>query len=54
MGGVAQSLFEQAMQTYGEGAAELNVVRLLEERAGLYLRPPHGVPVVPLGPMNPG
>ena len=45
MGGLAQSLFEQAMQTYGESAGELNVVRLLEERAGLYLRPPHGVPV---------
>ena len=45
MGGLAQSLFEQAMQTYGESAGELHVVRLLEERAGLYLRPPHGVPV---------
>ena len=53
MGAVAQSLFEQAMKTYGAGAAELNVVRLLEERAGLYLRPPHGVPVVPAVPAVP-
>ncbi len=39
MGGVAQSLFEQARLTYGDNAGELNVVRLLEERVGLFLRP---------------
>jgi 3-hydroxyisobutyrate dehydrogenase len=44
MGALAKSLFEQARSTYGENAGELHVVRLLEERAGLYLRPPHGVP----------
>ena len=44
MGKIAQSLFEKAKSTYGEAAGELHVVRLLEERAGLYLRPPHGIP----------
>jgi 3-hydroxyisobutyrate dehydrogenase-like beta-hydroxyacid dehydrogenase len=42
MAGAAQSLFQQAKQTYGEQAAELHVVRLIEEQAGLLLRPPHG------------
>jgi 3-hydroxyisobutyrate dehydrogenase-like beta-hydroxyacid dehydrogenase len=42
MGGVAQSLFQEAMKTYGPDAAELHVVKLLEERVGLLLRPPHG------------
>ena len=42
MGGVAQSLFQEAMTTYGPEAAELHVVKLLEERVGLMLRPPHG------------
>jgi 3-hydroxyisobutyrate dehydrogenase-like beta-hydroxyacid dehydrogenase len=42
MGGVAQSLFQEAMTTYGPEAAELHVVKLLEERVGLLLRPPHG------------
>jgi len=42
MGGLAKSLFEEAMQTYGAQAGELHVVRLLEERVGLLLRPPLG------------
>lgn len=39
MGGMAQSLFKQAMNTYGPDAAELHVVKLLEERVGHMLRP---------------
>ncbi len=39
MGGMAQSLFQQAMATYGPDAAELHVVKLLEERVGHILRP---------------
>lgn len=42
MGKFAESLFREAMEKYGESAAELHVVKLLEERAGLLLRPPHG------------
>jgi 3-hydroxyisobutyrate dehydrogenase-like beta-hydroxyacid dehydrogenase len=42
MGALAQKVFQQAMQTYGPDAGELHVVRLLEERAGLLLRPPMG------------
>jgi len=42
MGALAQKVFQQAMQTYGPDAGELHVVRLLEERAGLLLRPPLG------------
>jgi 3-hydroxyisobutyrate dehydrogenase-like beta-hydroxyacid dehydrogenase len=45
MGRFVQGLFEQARAKYGGDAAELHVVKLLEERAGLLLRPPHGVPV---------
>jgi 3-hydroxyisobutyrate dehydrogenase-like beta-hydroxyacid dehydrogenase len=45
MAGAAQRLFQHAEQTYGEQAAELHVVRLLEEQAGLLLRPPHGQPL---------
>ncbi len=45
MGRFAQTLFEKARATYGDEAAELHVVRLLEEQAGLLLRPPHGVPL---------
>jgi len=48
MGGVAQSLFQEAMAKYGKDAGELHVVKLLEERVGLYLRPPKGVPVTPI------
>jgi hypothetical protein len=39
MGGMAQQLFQQAMATYGPEAAELHVVKLLEERVGHMLRP---------------
>ena len=42
MGQHALKLFEQAESIYGPDAAELHVVKLLEERAGLFLRPPHG------------
>ncbi len=48
MGGVAKSLFQEAMARYGKDAGELHVVRLLEERVGLFLRPPKGVPVTPI------
>jgi 3-hydroxyisobutyrate dehydrogenase-like beta-hydroxyacid dehydrogenase len=43
MGALAQSVFEKARAQYGDSAAELHVVRLIEEKAGLLLRPPHGV-----------
>ena len=52
MGALARTLFEEARATYGDAAGELHVVRLLEERAGLYLRPPHGV-AVPNGTTTP-
>lgn len=42
MGSHARALFEEARARYGGQAAELHVARLLEERVGLYLRPPHG------------
>ena len=42
MGGLARDRFELARETYGGDAAELHVVKLLEESAGLLLRPPHG------------
>ena len=42
MGKLARELFETARQTYGGDAAELHVARLIEEQAGLLLRPPHG------------
>ncbi len=45
MGTFVEKLFREAMDTYGESAAELHVVKLLEERAGLLLRPPHGQPL---------
>jgi 3-hydroxyisobutyrate dehydrogenase-like beta-hydroxyacid dehydrogenase len=44
MGAHAQALFEEARSRYGDEAAELHVVKLLEERVGLLLRPPHGQP----------
>jgi 3-hydroxyisobutyrate dehydrogenase-like beta-hydroxyacid dehydrogenase len=43
MGALAQSVFEKARAQYGDSAAELHVVRLVEEKASLLLRPPHGV-----------
>jgi 3-hydroxyisobutyrate dehydrogenase-like beta-hydroxyacid dehydrogenase len=45
MGAHAQALFEEARAHYGDDAAELHVVKLLEERVGMLLRPPHGQPV---------
>ena len=42
MGGLARERFELARKTYGGDAAELHVVRLIEESAGLLLRPPYG------------
>lgn len=45
MGALARELFETARKTYGGDAAELHVVRLIEEQAGLLLRPPHGEPL---------
>jgi 3-hydroxyisobutyrate dehydrogenase len=45
MGKHALNLFEQAQSVYGPEAAELHVVKLVEERAGLLLRPPHGTKV---------
>ena len=45
MGAHAQALFEEARARYGDEAAELHVVKLLEERVGMLLRPPHGQPV---------
>jgi len=45
MGKHALNLFEQAQSVYGPEAAELHVVKLVEQRAGLLLRPPHGTKV---------
>ena len=42
MGSYVRGLFEKAKDTYGEDAAELHVVRLLEDQVGMLLRPPHG------------
>ncbi len=42
MGGLARERFEEARKTYGGGAAELHVVKLIEDSAGLLLRPPFG------------
>ncbi len=42
MGSFLLNLFEQAREKYGDEAGELHVARLLEERAGLFLRPPSG------------
>jgi 3-hydroxyisobutyrate dehydrogenase-like beta-hydroxyacid dehydrogenase len=39
---LAQERFEMAREKYGDDAGELHVARLLEEAAGLLLRPPHG------------
>ena len=47
MGAHAQALFEEARARYGDDAAELHVVKLLEERVGMLLRPPHGEAVKP-------
>ena len=39
MGQFVQKLFEEAKAAYGESAAELHVVKLLEDKVGTYLRP---------------
>lgn len=39
MGQFVQKLFEEAKATYGESAAELHVVKLLEDKVETYLRP---------------
>ena len=39
MGQFVQKLFEEAKVTYGESAAELHVVKLLEDKVETYLRP---------------
>jgi 3-hydroxyisobutyrate dehydrogenase-like beta-hydroxyacid dehydrogenase len=39
MGAHALALFEKAKAQYGPDAAELHVVKLLEDRVGHYLRP---------------
>ena len=44
MGQHALAQFQKALAAYGPDAAELHVVKLLEERVGLLLRPPHGQP----------
>lgn len=45
MGNFVEALFMQARERYGDSAAELHVVKLVEEQAGLLLRPPHGQPL---------
>ena len=45
MGQHALELFEKAKSAYGPQAAELHVVKLLEDRVGLLLRPPLGTKV---------
>ena len=42
MGQHALAQFQKALSVYGPDAAELHVVKLLEEKVGLLLRPPHG------------
>ncbi len=42
---LAQERFEAAKARYGADAGELHVARLIEEAAGLLLRPPHGEPI---------
>jgi len=39
MGSHALALFEKAKSVYGADAAELHVVKLLEDQVGHYLRP---------------
>ena len=54
MGSFVHKLFEEARQTYGDEAGELHVVRLMEERTGLFLRPPHGTSDASAKPLEPG
>ena len=48
MGQFALTQFEKAQKFYGPEAAELHVVKQLEERVGLLLRPPHGERIDPV------
>ena len=52
MGGIAKSLFEQARATYGGEVGELHVTKLLEERVGMFLRPPHGIEIQDTSPKS--
>ena len=40
--------FEKAKEMYGPDAAELHVVKMLEDKVGLLLRPPHGEAIEPV------
>jgi len=53
MGALAKTLFQEAAERFGDSAAELHVVKLLEERVGLMLRPPLGESV-PMSAATPG
>ena len=48
MGQFALTQFEKAQAIYGPDAAELHVVKMLEEKVGLLLRPPHGQAIEPV------
>lgn len=48
MGQFALTQFEKAQALYGPDAAELHVVKMLEEQVGLLLRPPHGQAIEPV------
>lgn len=48
MGQFALTQFEKAKGIYGPDAAELHVVKMLEEKVGLLLRPPHGEAISPV------
>jgi glutamate-1-semialdehyde 2,1-aminomutase len=49
MGQLAKTLFQEAVDKYGDQAAELHVVKLLEERVGFLLRPPLGESIAAAG-----
>ena len=53
MGALAKTLFQEAADRFGAQAAELHVVKLLEERVGLLLRPPLGEAVSSTAPTTP-
>lgn len=48
MGQHALAQFEKAKEMYGPDAAELHVVKMLEDQVGLLLRPPHGEAIEPV------
>mgnify|MGYP006281585039 CR=1 FL=1 len=45
MGQFVWNQFEKAKEIYGAHAAELHVVKMLEEKVGFMLRPPNGEPI---------